>query len=182
MRQSFSNTRRVLAIDPYHKGFGFAVLEEPLQLIDFGLKIPTTGKGKGNVHLKKVERIIDHYRPDVLVVEDSQARECRRWRKARDALHGIEKLASYRNVEYVRLSRSVVYQIVASQGTPTKYIVAVEIAKRFPELESYLPRPRKSWDSEYDTMNIFDATALALCFYLRMEEEVSNPSQGSSWV
>src|SRR5215216_4627244 len=140
MKQSFATTLRVLAIDPSYKGFGFAVLEESMQLIDFGLK-----RIRNTKYIDKVESIIDQYLPDVIVIEDSQARECRRRLRARKLLHDIELMASARQVEYVKLSRLAVGEGITEQMNPTKYKTAVEITKRFPELESYLPYLRKSW-------------------------------------
>lgn len=165
MSQLPDNIQRVLAIDPYPNGFGFAVLEEPLQLVDFGIKVPMTKKADRTI--KKLENIINYYRPDVLILEDRQAKECKRRENAREVLLSIEKLASYRSIEYIKLSWPVVHQVILPQDSPTKYTIAVEIAKRFPELQSYLPRPRKAWMTEVAAMNIFDATALALCFYLK---------------
>jgi Holliday junction resolvasome RuvABC endonuclease subunit len=167
MRYGFKNTLRVLAIDPFHKGFGFAVMEEPLQLVDFGLKIPTKNKGKISERLKNVEAIIDHYQPDVLVVEDSQATECKRGRRAREMLQGIEKLVSGRDIEVMKISQPLVQQIVTAPGSSTKYTVATKIAGQFQELKVLLPRYRKPWMTEDETMNIFDATALAVTILLR---------------
>lgn len=171
MKPSFPTIYRVLAIDPYSKGFGFAVMEAPLQLIDFGLKTPARNKGSLTNRLKKAEVIIGHYLPDVVVVEDRQAKEPRRRHQARTMLRGIEKLALDKNIQYIRLSRSAVHEVITGQSHSTKYEVATKIVEQFRELEPYLPLPRKLWMSESETMNIFDAAALGLAILLRRSSQ-----------
>jgi hypothetical protein len=180
MKPSSLATYRVLAIDPYSRGFGFAVMEEPFQLIDFGLKIPTKAKGNDGKRLKKVEAMINRYQPDVLVAEDSQAKECRRKPRTRKMLHDIQKLVAGRNIAFVRLSWPAVQRIVTERPTSTKYTVATKIAQQFQELESYLPALRKPWMSEDETMNIFDATALALAMLLIREKQLTVQAQAIS--
>ena len=63
----------VLAIDPSTRGFGFAVLEGPNRLIDWGVK--ETKKNKNARALKLIEDLIDVYLPNVIVVEDYGTRQ-----------------------------------------------------------------------------------------------------------
>ena len=61
--------------------------------------------------------------------------------------------------------RQIVYAWLIDEGIfvdgqGTKYAPAEIVAKRFSELK--LPFKRKTWQSEYSRMNIFDAVALAL--------------------
>ena len=65
---SYTKDIRVLAIDPSTRGFGFAVLEGPNRLIDWGVKETKTDKKRRT--LKLIEDIIDRYQPRVIVVED----------------------------------------------------------------------------------------------------------------
>lgn len=44
MSPAYTNDIRVLAIDPSTRGFGFAVLEAPNRLIDWGVKEARTDK------------------------------------------------------------------------------------------------------------------------------------------
>ena len=44
MRHPSAKNQRVLAIDPYSNGFGFAVLEGPKRLIDYGIKKVGSGE------------------------------------------------------------------------------------------------------------------------------------------
>ena len=47
----------------------------------------------------------------------------------------------------------------------TKDTIAAAIAKHVPDLEYFLPPPRKPWKSEHVLMGLFDAAALALTYF-----------------
>ena len=61
----------------------------------------------------------------------------------------------------VMLPRDSVLKTFEPSGT-TKHEIALAIAQAFPELTSRLPRKRRPWMSEDESMNVFDAVALAL--------------------
>ena len=67
---------RVLAIDPSHRGFGFAVLEGPSQLLDCVRQAEEGDKNAKCVAI--VRELIDRYRPHVLVVENAARKSSRR--------------------------------------------------------------------------------------------------------
>ena len=83
--------RRILAIDPTSRGFGFVVLESPDRLVDWGLR--DVRRDKHRLLLRRVQEFVRLYRPDVLVLEDCANRRCRRRAKARRVIHDIVALA-----------------------------------------------------------------------------------------
>ena len=157
---------RILAIAPSTRGFGFAVLEEQETLVDWGVK---TVKGDKNVQsLAKVEKLIAHYRPGVLVLEDASAKNSRRSPRIRKLCQQIIKMAATRKVSVALFSHDQVMKTFIADGQGTKHALAEIIAKRFPEeLGSRLPPKRKPWMSEDSRMNIFDAVALVLILRLK---------------
>src|SRR5437016_10027402 len=75
MSRSNEKNLRIIAIAPSTRGFGFAVLEGET-LIDWGVK---TVKGDKNKQcLPKVRKMIAHYQPGVMVLEDHSAKGSRR--------------------------------------------------------------------------------------------------------
>ena len=87
MNLSSFETKRVLAIDPITKGFGFAVLEGPEILVDWGVKHASGDLNHRNRRcLEEVLKLIARYQPDVLVVEHTGVKSCRRRRRARPRL------------------------------------------------------------------------------------------------
>src|ERR1017187_5297999 len=156
---------RILAIAPSTRGFGFAVLEGQETLVDWGVK---TVKGDKNVQsLAKVEKLIAHYQPGVLVLEDASAKNSRRSPRIRKLCQQIIKMAATRKVSVKLHSRDQMMKTFIADGHGTKHALAEIIAKRFPEqLGLQLPPKRKPWMSEDSRMNIFDAVALALLPHL----------------
>jgi len=164
MRYSSTKTLRVLAIDPSTEVFGFAVLEGQEQLIDFGLKKLRQGRDKNTECLRRISAMIDRYQPDIVVVEDYQAKGCRRRLRIRVLLRDIVLLTSEAKIKPRKVSRLSVQKIFAQSGALTGHQIATEIAKQFAELLPYAPGVRKPWLSEDKRMSIFDAVAFALVF------------------
>jgi Holliday junction resolvasome RuvABC endonuclease subunit len=162
MSRSYTKDVRVLAIDPSTRGFGFGVLEGPNRLIDWGVK--ETKKNKNARTLKLIEDLMDRYQPNVVVVEDYAGKGSRRCRRIQNLISDISKLALKRKIRVRSISRAKVKQAFSESGASNKYEIALDIAKRFPELAPRLPRFRKPWMSEDYRMSIFDAVALAAAY------------------
>jgi hypothetical protein len=167
MKTRSVNRKRILAIDPCTKGFGFVVLEGPEQLIDFGLKVMPKGKDKNKKCLRQIAGLVDYYQPDSLVVEDYQAKESRRRNRIRALLRDIELIAFENKVKFQKVSLQSVIKVFSPEASMTKYQVANHITSRFPQLKSYLPAARKPWMSEDERMRVFDAVALACVLYFK---------------
>jgi Holliday junction resolvasome RuvABC endonuclease subunit len=161
MRYSSATLDRVLAIDPSPRGFGFAVMEGPQRLIDWGTKGVNGDKNRQS--LKHVAELIERYCPDVIVIEDCQHKSARRTVRVRNLLNDIVLIASSK-LRVRRIPRLTVKKTFTQDGAGTKHQVATEIAKRFPELAPLLPPVRKPWMSEDNRMSIFDAVSLALTY------------------
>jgi Holliday junction resolvasome RuvABC endonuclease subunit len=149
-----------LAIDPATRGFGFAVLEGPERLIDWGVKETKTDKKRRT--LKLVGELIEWYRPNIIVLEDTGAQVSRRCNRVEELIEAIAKLAAQSNVKTRRVSKSEIREVFAECPAQTKHEIAIAIGKRFPELAPRVPPFRKPWMSEDYRMSIFDAVALAL--------------------
>src|SRR6266850_6971580 len=162
MNRAYTKDICVLAIDPSTRGFGFAVLEGPNRLIDWGVKETKTDKKKKS--LKLIEDLIDRYLPKVIVVEDYAGKGSRRCRRIERLINDIAKLASKRQIKVRCFSRAKVKQAFSECGASNKQEIAIAIANRFPELAPRLPRFRKPWMSEDYRMSIFDAVSFAVTF------------------
>ena len=80
-RREAEAENRVLALDPTSRGLGFAVLEGAARLIDWGTK--DAGRADSMLALRHVAALLDHYRPDAVVVEDVRDRGTRRCRRVK---------------------------------------------------------------------------------------------------
>lgn len=169
MIATHTKEKRVLAFDPTTKGFGFAVLEGPAMLIDWGVK-KARGERNGGC-IKQATELIRRYQPDVLIVEHTAATGAQRCSRVCQLIEDLLALASDRRVRTKRVSRRRVERCFSKTGSATKRQIAVALTERFPELEPHLPPVRKPWMSEDERMGIFDAVAFAWAFFEPLRKE-----------
>jgi hypothetical protein len=152
-------TKRILAIDPFSRGVGFAVLEAEAALVDWGLK--TTGRADNAKSVRAIERLITLFKPDVLALEDWDATGGRRCERVEILLNLIAN-GGWKGLRVRLVSRGALRAIGPLPAAGTKYGRACLLAERFPELRPFLPPVRKLWMSEDDRMSIFDAVGFAV--------------------
>jgi hypothetical protein len=144
-----------------HKGFGYAVLELPLRLVDWGIARVKVEKHAGAV--TAFGKLLDRFRPDALVLEDTGAPGSRRHPRVRRLIDALVQLARERGITVFTVARTAVLKWFSTpEERATKLSVAKRLTERFPELLSKLPPARKLWESEHERMSIFDALALAV--------------------
>lgn len=154
---------RILAVSLSSRGFGFAVLEGEGVMVDWGIK--TSKKEKNVESLAKARKLIAHYQPGVLVLEDASAKHSRRAPRIQKLTKRIIAMAATQQVKVKLFSREKMMKAFFADGQGTKHTLAGIIAKRFPaELGNRLPSKRRAWESEDCRMDIFGAVALALVY------------------
>ncbi|KYK46061.1 hypothetical protein A1D31_33730 [Bradyrhizobium liaoningense] len=154
----------VLAVYLNTRGFGFVVFESSLSPVDWGIK-ETPGPQKNSRCVTKIERILDRYRPSVLILQDTSAGGTRRTQRIKDLNAEIVELAALREIPACAYSRADVLTTFSEFNVETKRDLALVIAKHIPAFERHLPPPRKPWMSEDARMSLFEAAALALTFF-----------------
>jgi hypothetical protein len=162
----FRRYELVLSIYPNTRGFSFVLFEGPLAPFDWGVK-EMRGRGKGRRCLAKIVTILDHYQPDILVLQDTSPNGTRRARWVTSLNAAITELADDRGILVYPYSREDVRNAFGYLGAVNKQIIAEVIAKHIPAFERYVPPPRKPWMSEDARMGLFDAAALGLVFFRR---------------
>jgi Holliday junction resolvasome RuvABC endonuclease subunit len=151
---------RVLAIDPSHRGLGFAVMEGPSELLDWGVKQAEDGD-KNAKCVGIVKDLIDRYRPHVLVLENSTGKNSRRCERVQELLQAVRQAARQKGVKVLEETT----ERVQKAFVPKKDTIAAAIAGRFPELAARLPKPRTLTTSEHSAMPVFDAMAFAMTYF-----------------
>ncbi len=154
--------KRILAVDPCHKGFGYVIMDDSLSLLAWGIKCVNPAN-KNTECLSKIDDLIRVYRPEVFVLE-ALGEASRRGRRIRHLLKRLLALTIRKRIKTRSFTRAEVKAVFAGDGAITKQDIAAGIARDFPELLSHMPRNRKCSDSEDYRMDIFDALALALTF------------------
>jgi hypothetical protein len=151
--------RRILAIDPFSRGVGFAVFEPGVGLTDWGLK--TTRRADNPKAVRAIEKLISKVAPDLLALEDWESTGARRCERVEILLNLIAN-GGWKGLRVLLVSRHELHRIGPLPAASTKYGRALLLAERFPELHPFLPPVRKLWMREDDRMSIFDAVGFAV--------------------
>jgi Holliday junction resolvasome RuvABC endonuclease subunit len=153
----------VLSLAPSSRGVGFAVFEGERTLLDWGVRYVKKEKNKESI--AKVRALIEAYQPEILVIEDYAGPGSWRHPRIRYLIRMIRRLATQESLDIREYSRGQVRACFAPPEKPTKYEIGQKIVSVLPELQSRLPKKRRPWTSEHPYMALFDAIALALCYF-----------------
>jgi hypothetical protein len=163
-----------MAVEIRAARLGYAVFETPKHLRDFGaawFDFPAAARSR-------IARLLELYRPSVLVIRGGSARYPRNMRKrkaiARIAHDEARKLA----IPVARMSELAFSSHFERFSCHDKYDVAAVIATEFPELASRLPSRPKFYDPEPRPILYFDSIALGVSFLDRTPEDTQNPIAG----
>lgn len=160
---------RLLSIDLSAKGFGFALLDRRLGLLDWGFCGVRSADDDG--FTKRILSKIDRGRPTALVVENFAPVKGRENALRRRDL--VMQMASERHMGMCHVSPTIVRRVLK---VSTKTEIARVLAERFPELQSRIPRDREGWRNEDERMHIFDALSFA-AVVVGPENELKNISK-----
>lgn len=166
------NELRVLAVRVTNKGFGFAVLEGPERLIDWGVKECRRGYHLVRLIAQFADLLLQN-EPDVLLVNEGDELARRSPRK-RAFVAAMARQADRHHLAQIALSQPQVRTMFARLGIQTIYGRALDIVRRFPELGCALPHQRAAWEGGDTRMSIFEAAALALTYYYAPSQGLSN--------
>lgn len=160
----------VLAIFLTTRGFAFTLFEGPQAPVDWGVS-EKRGLFKNDRCLKSATEILERYRPDYLVLQDTTCNGTRRTHRIAELNALILERAEALSIPVATYSRADIRAFFAENGIPTKEGIADAIAKHIPFFERYVPPTRKPWMSEDARMGLFDAAALALTFFGKYRHE-----------
>ncbi|MBI4032583.1 hypothetical protein HY374_02660 [Candidatus Berkelbacteria bacterium] len=158
----------MLSVDPTSRGFGFAVLEGPARLVDWGTK--DSGRADSQAACREVAALLDRYAPDALVVEEVSDASSRRCDRVRRLIAGLRDEGKRRDISVVAIPKSRVRAAFGGADVSNKHSIAQIISEHFPELVPRLPPRRKAWMSEDARLSIFDAVSFALAHYFEAPE------------
>lgn len=121
-----SSHQRILAVVPMRKGFSFAVLDADTVLADWGGRHVSGDKNKQS--LEKVRKLIAHYQPDMLVLEEMNG--SRRAPRTRTLIKSISACAARANVMVKSYPLAEVRRRFFPDETGTKDDFAAALAER----------------------------------------------------
>ena len=162
MNQSTSKQVRVLAIALSARGFGYSVMEDQ-NMLESGIKGVRGNKNLNSV--SKIEKLMNLFRPSVLVLQDVNAKGCHRAPRIKALHQQVIALAKKRKCKITLFSGKRLRIALLGDGKGTKYEMAEMLTQRLSaELAGKLPPKRRTWGSEDGRMDMFDAVALVVVF------------------
>lgn len=152
----------VMAVFPNARGIAYSILEGPKFAIDWGAT-DVAAKRRLDTSPPWLSHLIDRYSPDILVVRKGSPRAGSK--RLADLTAAIGELANAKGIAVAMVSRKQVQKAFAHVGSPTRYAIAQEIARKLPAFAPLLPPKRKIWKGENRRMGLFDAAALAFSYF-----------------
>ncbi|SRR6266702_1581455 len=162
------DTGRIVALEIRRSCIGYAVLQGPRQLLDWGTTSPSPLSNAPERARNRVLFILKLLAPAAVVVRKSRA----------DAsqsviLRIVRAEVSRRSIPIVILRQDQIRQALNIIRSGNKDETAELLTRIFPELLFKLPRKRRAWQSEPHAMLAFDAVAVGLAFWLRQGSDGS---------
>lgn len=155
--------RIVLSLFPNSLGFGFAVMENPLKVLDSQVVVV---RPVSNVAvMKRIKQIIDYYRPTLVILEDYNGKGTHKSKRITSLIDKISQYAKKQNLPQKAYSRAHIRLAFSSFQAQTKHEISCVIARNIEFMAHKLKPKRKLNESEKYTAGAFDAVSLAITHF-----------------
>jgi hypothetical protein len=152
--------KRLLALEIRASQLGFAVLEEPVRLLDWGVRSLGDHNGKlRSTVLDRIASLLDFHRPFAIVIRLREYHSARQNRRFHTIIRAVKTETKRNSTKFFVLTVRHVRDHFGPNGGFTKHDIATSLVKRFEALSWKLPERRKSFQSEAAAMLVFDALA-----------------------
>lgn len=169
------NTERIMAIDLRRSRFGYAVLDGPNVLLEWGSgEMWANGKKRGEFKNTRLRSALRVSSPATVVVRRSQYRGSLDSLLKDRLLRQIKRDASGDSIPVAMISQDEIRRAFHLPKRASKYRIASAVARKFPELRAKPPVTRKAWEPELHSIIIFDTIAAGLA-YLRPDGVSETP-------
>ncbi len=160
MSDNTNITEKTLSIYPTKNGFSFSYFESPRNLIDWG-----NTYGKASEISEKIQKLIDYYKPNVLITEDHKGDSYRRGKRIACMLDDIYKTTEQNDIHLKMYSRCMVKGVFDCFGANNQYETAVLLTQWYPSLSIKLPPEPKPWQWTNYRKGVFDSVSFAISYF-----------------
>jgi len=160
MLMSTMQPNRILAVEIRAARLGYAVLEAPKQLRDFGAMLFPSSK----TARRCIARLLRLYNPSVLVLHGAGSRYPRNMRSRKRTSRIARGEATKIAVPVALVSDRSFKSFFERHSCRDKYAVAATVARWFPVLAWRVPPMPRFYDPEPRQMIYFDSIALGLVY------------------
>ena len=160
--------KRILAVDLRSTRVGFAVVETPIQLLDWGKRAVAADSCSA-----LLVWLLHKYGISLIVVRRILPDSPRNTIRVRKGMLAIRKIARTRKVQLAVLSDRDFKRAFQQRERRTRFEIACLMTIIFPELAQFLPRPRRCYEPENRRMSAFDAIAMAVAYLATQPDDDS---------
>ena len=120
----------------------------------------TSSRMSDMIFLQRVEHLADKYGVRAIAIEDPVS--FKRLERARRRTAAAASYATTRRIGVYIFSKDTIASLLKLSSSATQFEIAEQCVTHFPELEEFLPDPKRIWDPQRNRYLMFRAVALAL--------------------
>lgn len=154
---------RVLGIYPNSFGFGFALMQGALSVIDKGMV--KVKPACNTTALTKMKKLIEKYEPERVIVEDFEANRLGKSPRVKQLIRSLQSYLKVKEIPVNLYSREQIRLVFDIWNARTRYEIAEVIVRNIPKLRMLLFDKPKYPKSEAYGSALFDAVSLCICHY-----------------
>lgn len=154
---------KTVAFYPFTRGFGYAVMESPLELEEFNL-MDFKQFDIGRI-LALMREIITIHSPITLVLEDTNSKYCRKGAKAKQVIRAIALWAKKKGIHVEFYSREQIRNVFQRWNATTKYEIAEVLTRNIDKLQPLMFDKPKYPAREPNAEAIFSAVSMGVTYY-----------------
>lgn len=151
------NEGTLIAVYPNTTGFGYVILNEKGEILDYG--VTAIRPIKNEKCLEKINEVVSYYQPSILILEDYE--NSIKSKRVKELIKQIYKCVTV-GIKIFEYTREQVKDTFELFGARNKYEISQKISEIYTELKTKLPNKRRPWEPENYYQGIFDAMALVL--------------------
>lgn len=153
----------VMGVHPHTRGVGWIIFENPFAPYDWGMV--SAKHDKNATCLAKLEKLLDRYAPETLVLENFEREHSARQGRISKLGRSIVAMAHVRGIEISIYDRGQIRACFASVGARTRQEIAEAVGRQVEMLRHRLPPSRKLWQTAAQRLALFMAAALVITHY-----------------
>lgn len=154
---------RVLGIYPNSYGFGFALMQGALTVIDKGMiKIKPACNTEA---MSKIKELIEKYEPQRIILEDFESNRLGKSARVKQLIRSIQSYLKAKDIPVSLYSREQIRLVFDIWNAKTRYEIAEVIAHNIPKLKMLFFDKPKYPKSEAYSSALFDAVSICICHY-----------------
>jgi len=148
----------ILALYPNSIGIGYACIQVPERLIDFG--VATVKPISNSKLLKRTERFMDYYKPKIILLKE--AISSKKTERVDKLIEAISTLSGEKGLHVYRYNRLQIKDVFEIFGAHSKFDMVQKIVKMLPDLKARAPEARKWYEKDHYQMAVFNAVSLVV--------------------